>query len=144
MTAEAERPAAGGTTPRPAATDVARPAYRLHGLLFTLALAKREVVLPVAVIAAAALVLIPTSRAFAWLALLAISTAVGWRVGRSPGIVAAATAALAYMFVHGQPRFASTITDELTIRASFILGILGAAGAAVADRRYGNATKRHG
>jgi hypothetical protein len=40
-----------------------------------------------------------------------------------------------YMTVHGRPRFATVITDQWTIRLSFILGMLGAAAAAFVDWR---------
>jgi hypothetical protein len=65
----------------------------------------------------------------AWVALLLLSTTLGL-IARPIGVTAAAASAMLFMTVHGRPRFASTITDVWTIRASFLLGILGAIAAA--------------
>jgi hypothetical protein len=95
----------------------------------------RDTIIPVSVTTAAALVLLPAPRVVAWTALLLVATAIGWRAGSAPGVVSAVTACFSYLFAHGRPRFASTISDPVTIRAGFVLGILGAVCAVAADWR---------
>jgi hypothetical protein len=57
------------------------------------------------------------------------------------GVTAAIASALLFMSAHGRPRFASTITDQGTIRAAFLLGLL-AAVAAAATSWWARETRR--
>jgi hypothetical protein len=93
----------------------------------------RDFVVPALVVAAAAFALVPAPRWAAWMALLALPALVARRSTRSAGMTAAATAGMLYLAAHGRPRFATTVTDQLTIRLSFLLCILGAVGAATAS-----------
>jgi hypothetical protein len=88
----------------------------------------RDFVLPAVLTTAAACLLIPAPRPFAWLFLLAVTAAWG-AVSRPAGVTAAASAALLYMVAHGEPRFVATVTDQWAIRYGFLLGILGAVAA---------------
>jgi hypothetical protein len=92
---------------------------------------------------AVALALIPATRIVAWIALLALPAGFGHLRGRAAGFHAASAAFLMYMLVHGRPRFAFTVTDQLTIRASFMLGMLGLAAALLADwnARHGSVSR---
>ena len=95
----------------------------------------REMLVPATVTSLAAVALVVAPRWFAWTALLALPAAFAWVVSRSAGIVAALSAATLYLLAHGRPRFASTVTDPLTIRLAFLLGLLGAGAAVLADWR---------
>jgi hypothetical protein len=90
----------------------------------------RDLVVPIVVTALVAFALIPIPRALAWLALLGVAAALG-AVSRAMGVTSAVAAGLFYMTAHGRPRFATVITDQWTIRLSFLLGLLGALGAAL-------------
>jgi hypothetical protein len=94
-----------------------------------------EVVLACVLVAALAIALVPTPRFIAWPVLLVAPALLGHRLGRAPGVVAAITAAYLYLSVHGRPRFEMHVTDRLTIRMSFALGVLGALAALAASRR---------
>jgi hypothetical protein len=89
----------------------------------------RDLLAPIALAAAVALAFLPAPRAIAWVALLLLSTTLGL-IARPMGVTAAVASAMLFMTVHDGPRFASTITDAWTIRASFLLGVLGAMTAA--------------
>jgi hypothetical protein len=93
----------------------------------------RDFVVPALVVAAAAFALVPAPRWAAWTALVTLPALVASRSTRSAGMTAAATAGMLYLVAHGRPRFATTVTDQLTIRMSFLLGILGAVSAATAS-----------
>jgi hypothetical protein len=93
----------------------------------------RDLVLPVAAAAIAALALIPAGRAAAWFGLLAVAALLGRLVSRECGIAAAVTGGLLYLWAHGQPRFASTVEDAWTIRLGFLLAGLGALAAVLGD-----------
>jgi hypothetical protein len=82
---------------------------------------------------AVALLLIPAGRAAAWAGLLATVTAVGWFAGRDTGSAAGVTAGVAFMWVHGPQRFASTISDPWVIRLGLMLCLLGIVAAILAD-----------
>jgi hypothetical protein len=101
------------------------------------------VLLPIVLTTLVAFASLPAPRYVAWVALFAVTAEIGRRVSRSAGMFSAAIASLAYMFAHGRPRFASTVTDQLTIRASFLLGILGVTAAVVADWRAHRAPAEH-
>jgi hypothetical protein len=92
----------------------------------------RDVLAPVAVATVVAVALLPAPRAIAWIGLLVLGAALGL-VARPMGVTAAVASALLFMTVHGRPRFATTITHVWTIRASFLLGILGATAAVAAS-----------
>jgi K+-sensing histidine kinase KdpD len=94
-----------------------------------------EMCLPVAATGVVAFVLIPFGRPLAWLVLLAVVTGLGWLLGRFAGYIAAGVAGLSYLWVHGEPRFARVVTDQGTIRLGFLLGIVGAIAATLADWR---------
>jgi hypothetical protein len=98
----------------------------------------RDVLLPAAIVTSAALATIPLPRALAWFALLLIPGVLGHHVTKSCGLTAAVTSCLMYLWAHGDPRFALTITDQWTIRCAFLLGILGAVGAHVGGGHVGN------
>ena len=92
-----------------------------------------DLLVPTVVACSAAFALIPVGSAIAWFGLLAMAGALGRIAGRGCGTTAAITAGLLYMWAHGHPRFASTITDQWAIRFGFLLGALGAVAAALAD-----------
>jgi hypothetical protein len=96
-----------------------------------------ESALSCALVAMLGLALVPTPRYIAWTALLVVPITLGRRVGRLPGVVAAITSAYVYLLAHGHPRFEMHVTDRLTIRMAFSLGVLGALGAVAASRRSG-------
>jgi hypothetical protein len=107
--------------------DDARPPWRV-----VVRGACRDLVLPVVVTAAVALALVPVPRPLAWLALLGLAAALG-AVTRAMGGTAAVAAGLLYMTAHGRPRVAAVVTDQSTIRLSFLLGLLGAIAAALVN-----------
>jgi hypothetical protein len=121
------------TTPLPpspadrSSREPARPSLRE-----SLVAISRDLLAPIALATVAAFALLPTPRAAAWIGLLALCTTLGV-IARPMGVTAAVASAMAFMAVHGRPRFASTITDVWTIRASFLLGILGASAAAASS-----------
>jgi hypothetical protein len=94
-----------------------------------------EIVLLSAFVALLALALVFTPRYFAWTALVVAPALLERRLGRTPGVVAAITAAYLYLFAHGRPRFEMHVTDRGTIRMSFALGFLGALAALANTRR---------
>jgi hypothetical protein len=96
----------------------------------------RDLALPIAATTVAALALVPLPRLVAWVALLLLPGLLGYHVARPCGITAAVTSTVLFLWAHGDPRFASTVTDPWTIRCSFFLGILGALGACAGDWRY--------
>jgi hypothetical protein len=83
---------------------------------------------------AVALALLPAPRAIAWAVLLFVPAALAVHVSRAAGGTAATTVAFAYMIIHGQPRFAIVVTDQWTIRGSFLLGIVSFLGTFAAGR----------
>jgi hypothetical protein len=93
----------------------------------------RDFVAPALGASAAAFALVPAPRWAAWIALVVLPALVARVSTRSAGMTAAATAGMLYLVAHGRPRFVTTVTDQLTIRMSFLLGILGAAGVAMAS-----------
>jgi MFS family permease len=97
---------------------------------------------PVLAAGALAFALIPAGRLVAWFGLLVLVAGLGRVLGRAAGITAAVTAGLLHLIVHGQPRFATTITDPWTIRLGFLLGILGVLAAALAGRQPAR-SRRH-
>jgi hypothetical protein len=102
----------------------------------------RDLVVPVLAAGALAFALIPAGRLVAWFGLLVLVAGLGRVLGRAAGITAAVTAGLLHLIVHGQPRFATTITDPWTIRLGFLLGILGVLAAALAGRQPAR-SRRH-
>jgi hypothetical protein len=89
----------------------------------------RDYVTPVVLTSAVAVASIPAPGWVAWGALLVVAAALG-AVSRSMGVTAATASALLYMTARGRHPFAATITDPWAIRLGFLLGVLGAAGAA--------------
>jgi hypothetical protein len=87
----------------------------------------RDLALPILVTSALALTLIPVPRAIAWIVLLAVPAVLGHSVSRTAGITAAGCAGMLFMWAHGRPRFASTVTDPSILRASFLLVVAGVA-----------------
>jgi hypothetical protein len=87
----------------------------------------RDLALPIVVTSALALTLIPVPRAIAWFVLLAVPALLGHSVSRTAGITAAGCAGMLFMWAHGRPRFASTVTDPSIVRASFLLVVAGVA-----------------
>jgi hypothetical protein len=100
----------------------------------------RDLVCPAAVVTIAGLAMVPLPRLIVWIALAAVPGVLGYYVTRPCGIAAAATSCLLYLWAHGDPRFASTITDQWTIRCAFLLALVGALGACAGDWRRRAAT----
>jgi hypothetical protein len=97
---------------------------------------RRDVLPATAATAATAVLafgLIVVPRLVAWPVLLASVVAYAVR-SRVQGIAAAVTASMLFMLVHGRPRFATVVSDAMTIRLSFALGVTGAVVAIVLDR----------
>jgi hypothetical protein len=92
----------------------------------------RDFIGPATIAATVALALVPAPRWAAWAVLAALPPLVASRVTRSAGFTAAVTAGMLYLVAHGRPRFTTVVTDQLTIRMSFILAAVGAAGALAA------------
>jgi hypothetical protein len=115
-----------GTSDKPPDTETA-DCEALRGFVV------RDVALPTAIMTVAALAMVPFQRLVVWLALLLLPGVLAYHVARPCGITAAAVSALLYAWAHGNPRFSSTVTDQWTIRWSFLLGMLGVLGACVAD-----------
>lgn len=82
------------------------------------------------------LMLVPAGRPFAYVGLLTAVWLVARRGGWDFGRTGAMAAALVYLWAHGRPRFEPTVTDQLTIRSSLVLLLLGLAAAWLADRRH--------
>jgi hypothetical protein len=87
----------------------------------------RDLAAPILVTSALALTLIPVPRAIAWVVLLMVPAVLGHSLSRTAGITAAGCAGMLFMWAHGRPRFASTVTDASIVRASFSLVVAGVA-----------------
>jgi hypothetical protein len=94
-----------------------------------------DLLLPMAASLVVAFACLLAPRFITWIVLLALPVAFGYLVSRSSGVLAAASGALLYLWVHGEPRFQNTVTDHGTIRAAFALGLAGMVGAVVGNWR---------
>jgi hypothetical protein len=83
-----------------------------------------DIAVPIGFISIAAATLVAVPRPIAWVTLAVLPPIFGRLVGRTSGLTASVMSGLAYLFAHGRPRFESTITDRLTIRAGLLLCLL--------------------